>query len=306
MSKQPLSSWTPGPVRTGILDFVARVTTPGSDFLPDSARIAVFDNDGTLWQEKPFYIQAAFMADRIRAMAADNPDWRDRQPYKAVLEGDLATLSDGGMKAVVELVGATHSGMSVRAFDRIARKWLASARHPQLNRLYRSLIYLPMLELLEFLRTNGFRTYIVSAGGVDFMRACAEELYGVPPEQVIGSTGKTAFQVRDGETEIVKLPEIDFVDDGPAKPLAIQRAIGRQPVFAAGNSDGDLEMLQWVTSGNRPGFGLLLHHTDAEREWAYDRDSKVGRLDHALDLAPQRGWHVIDMKRDWTRVHVTA
>lgn len=296
----PLPSWNEGPTKRAILDFVARVVREGGpDLVPLDERIAVFDNDGTLWCEQPNYTQAAFAVDRIKALAETHPDWKNRQPFKGVLEGDLKTALAGGEQAVVELVTASHSGLTTEAFDRVVKAWTATARHPRFDRPYTELVYQPMLEVLTYLRANGFKTYIVSGGGVEFMRPWATAVYGVPPEQIIGSTGKTRFEVRDGKPVLVKLPEIDFIDDGPGKPVGINKFIGRRPVMAFGNSDGDLQMLQWTTSGPGPRFGLLVHHTDAVREWAYDRDSPVGRLSRALDEAPSRGWRIADMKSDW-------
>jgi hypothetical protein len=297
----PLSSWHDGPARAAIVDFVAGVTLAGSpDFVPEPERIAVFDNDGTLWCEQPIYVQAAFAFDRVRALAPQHPDWQNRQPFKALLEGDRATLASLGEHALVELVMASHAGITTDMFAASVEDWLATARHPRFDRPYTELAYQPMLELLAYLRANGFKTFIVSGGGIDFMRPWTERVYGVPPEQVVGSSIRAAFELRDGEPAIVKLPEIDFVDDKGGKPVGIHRFIGRRPIAAFGNSDGDLEMLQWTTLG-APGrrFGLIVRHDDAEREYAYDRDSPVGRLDKALDAAPAAGWTVVSMRTDW-------
>jgi len=301
----PLPSWNDGPARKAIVDFVDRVTAAnGRDFVPVAERIAVFDNDGTLWIEQPIYVQLAFALDRVRTLAAANPDLKQRQPFKAVLEGDTATLTAGGQKALAQLVAATHSGMTTLEFDQIVNAWIATARHPRFKRLYTDLVYQPMLELLKYLHENEFTTYIVSGGGVEFMRAWAEDIYDVPRERIIGSSGRLRYEMREGKPVLIKLPEIDFVDDGAGKPAGIHKFIARRPIAAFGNSDGDLEMLQWATvgAGAAPRLGVLIHHTDAEREYAYDRSSEVGSLDKALDEASRRGWIVVDMKRDWKTI----
>ncbi|MEP9375968.1 HAD family hydrolase [Aquabacter sp. CN5-332] len=299
----PLASWNEGPAKSSIMDFVRRVTTQGGpDFVPVEERIATFDNDGTLWAEQPMYFQIAFAMDRVKAMAKDHPEWNDRQPYKAVLEDDRTALAALGEKGFLQIMAATHAGMTVAEFETIVSEWLKTARHPRFDRPYTDLVYQPMQELLAYLRANGFKTFIVSGGGIEFMRPWAPKAYGIPPEQIVGSSGKTQFRLEGDTPSILKLPEIEFVDDGPGKPVGINRFIGRRPVFAAGNSDGDLEMLQWTTLNTGPRFALIVHHTDAEREWAYDRDSPVGRLNKALDQAPARGWLVVDMKRDWKLV----
>jgi phosphoglycolate phosphatase-like HAD superfamily hydrolase len=299
-----LPSWNEGPAKAAILDFVADVTTPNTaGFVPVAERIAVFDNDGTLWVEQPMYVQGVFAFDRLRALAPQHPEWQTQQPFKAALEGDRATLADAGEQGLVALVMATHAGMTTDAFAAAVTDWLATAQHPRFQRPYLRLVYRPMVELLGYLRANGFKTFIVSGGGVDFMRPWAEGAYGIPPEQVVGSSIKAGFELRDGRPVLVKLPEIEFVDDKAGKPAGIHRFIGRRPIAAFGNSDGDLEMLQWTTIGV-PGrrFGLIVHHDDAEREYAYDRDSHVGRLDEALDAAPAAGWAVVSMKNDWREV----
>ena len=300
----PLPSWNDGPVKTSIMEFVARVTTPGSaDFVPPPMRVATFDNDGTLWCEQPNYFEALFAMDRIRAMAPQHPEWRSTQPFKAVLDNDTAALAAAGEKAAAAIVGITHSGMTTDEFAKIVQDWLATARHPRFNRVYTDLVYQPMLELLDYLRANGFKTFIVSGGGIAFMRPWTEKVYGIPPEQVIGSSGATSFVAgSDGKPVLMKLDKIDFVDDGPGKPVGINRFIGRRPIFAFGNSDGDRQMLEWTAAGSGAHFTGLVHHTDAEREYAYDRLSAVGRLDRALDEAMTRNWPVVDMKRDWKRV----
>ena len=300
----PLPSWNDGAAEAAILDLVADVTTEGSPgFVPASERIATFDNDGTLWIEQPVYNQAVFVRDRVKALAPAHPGWATTQPFKAVLENDRAALAAAGEQGLVELIMATHAGMTTGEFAATVAGWLATARHPRFDRPYTSLVYQPMLELLAYLRAQGFKTYIVSGGGIEFMRPWTEKVYGVPPEQVVGSSIKTRFELRDGLPVLVKVPEVDFVDDTAGKPVGIQKFIGRRPIAAFGNSDGDLEMLQWATLG-APGrrFGLLVHHDDAEREYAYDRKSEVGRLDKALDAAGPAGWTVVSMKRDWAAV----
>jgi hypothetical protein len=299
----PLPSWNDGPAKASIEAFVERVTAAGgADFVPVAERIAVFDNDGTLWAEQPLYFQFLFAVDRIKALAPGHPEWKDEEPFASLLEGDLKGALAGGEHAAVEIVMATHSGMTTDAFAAVVRDWLATAKHPETGRLYTEMAYQPMLELLAYLRDNGFKTFIVSGGGIEFLRTFAEETYGVPPEQVVGSSGKLKFELRDGRPTLVKLPEIDFVDDKEGKPVGIQMHIGRRPIAAFGNSDGDLAMLQWTCSGPGPRFCLYVHHTDADREWAYDRDSPVGRLDKGLDQAAADSWTVVDMKDDWNPI----
>ncbi len=303
-AQDSLPSWNEGPAKAAILDFVADVTTPGTaDFVPVAERIAVFDNDGTLWIEQPMYVQGVFAFDRVKDLAPQHPEWKSQQPFKAALEGDKATLADAGEKGIVTLIMATHAGMTVEQFAADVTDWLATAQHPRFQRPYTRLIYQPMVELLEYLRANGFKTFIVSGGGVDFMRPWTESTYGIPPEQVVGSSIKSGFAMQDGKPVLTKLPEIEFIDDKEGKPSGIHRFIGRRPIAAFGNSDGDLQMLQWTTIG-APGrrFGLIVHHDDAQREYAYDRDSHVGRLDKALDAAPAAGWTVVSMKNDWREV----
>jgi phosphoserine phosphatase len=299
----PLPSWSEGAAKQSILDFVAAVTTVGSpDYLNPQDRIATFDNDGTLWPEQPMYTQLAFALDQVKAMAPLRPEWKDKQPFKAVLDGDLKTLAESGERGIVELVMATHAGMTTDEFASIVMKWLTSARHPRFNRPYTGLAYQPMLELLAYLRASGFKTYIVSGGGVEFMRPWSEQVYGVPPEQIVGSSIKTKFEMRDGQPRLFRLPQIDFIDDKAGKPVAINQYIARRPVAAFGNSDGDLEMLQWTTMAGGRRLGLIVHHTDGEREYAYDRKSPFGRLDEALDAAALNHWSVVDMKRDWSAI----
>lgn len=304
MAAEPLPSWNDGPAKSAIIDFITRVTQVGGpDFVPAQDRIAVFDNDGTLWTEQPLYVQFVFALDRVKTLAPQHPEWQSEEPFRSVLAGDIKGALASGEKGLVKLMMATHAGMTTDEFARIVTDWLATARHPELDRHYTDLVYQPMLELLAYLRGNDFKTFIVSGGGVEFMRTFSEQVYGVPPEQVIGSTIKTTYEIRDGTPAIVRLAEVDFIDDGPGKPAGIQRSIGRRPIAAFGNSDGDLQMLQWTTSGNGPRFGLIVHHTDAEREFTYDRESKVGTLDMALDEAATRGWTVVNMKRDWKTIY---
>jgi haloacid dehalogenase-like hydrolase len=299
----PLPSWNDGATKASITDFVARVTRQGGpDFVPVEQRIATFDNDGTLWVEQPMYVQLAFALDRVKAMAPDHPEWKDKQPFKAVLEGDMKTLAESGERGLVELIMVTHAGMTTDEFAKIVTGWLATARDHRLKRPPTELVYQPMLELLAYLRANGFKTFIVSGGGIEFMRPWSERVYGVPPEQVVGSSIKTRFQMRDGRPELFRLPEINFIDDKAGKPVGINEHIGRRPIAAFGNSDGDLEMLQWTTMGGGVRLGLIVHHTDAEREYAYDRQSHFGKLDKALDAAAVNKWTVVDMKRDWRHV----
>jgi hypothetical protein len=299
----PLPSWNDTANKRAIVAFVEKVTTAGSpDFVPPAERIAVFDNDGTLWAEQPVYFQFAFALDRVKALAPQHPEWRDQEPFASLLKGDLKGTLTQGEKGMAEILTVTHAGMTTEEFNAIVKGWLATARHPQFQRLYTDLAYQPMIELLAYLRMNGFKTFIVSGGGVEFMRAFTEKVYGIPPEQVIGSSGRLRFALRDGNPVLVKLPAVDFVDDKDGKPVGIQKFIGRRPIAAFGNSDGDLQMLQWTAAGKGPRFALIVHHTDAEREWAYDRESPIGKLDKALDEAKARGWTVVDMKTDWMTV----
>ncbi|MFO0889688.1 MAG: HAD family hydrolase [Isosphaeraceae bacterium] len=299
----PLPSWNDGPSRRAVVDFVGRVTKEGGpDFVPVPDRVAVFDNDGTLWCEQPAYVQALFVLDRVRVLAKDHPEWRDRPPYKAILEGDPAALGGVHGEHLAELIAVTHAGMINDDFQLLVRDWISSSRHPRFGRPFTECVYQPMLELLAYLRASGFKTFIVSGGGVDFMRVWTERVYGIPPEQVIGSTIKLKYEDRDGRPALLRLPEVDFIDDGPGKPVGISRFIGRRPIAAFGNSDGDYEMLRYVTAGKGPRLGLIVRHTDAGREYAYDRDSRVGRLSWALDEAPSRGWIVLDMRAEWRTV----
>ena len=299
-----LPSWNEGPAKTAIVDFVSRVTDEGSsDYVEPAKRIAVFDNDGTLWAEQPIYFQFQFAVDRIRALAHQHPEWKDKQPFKGLLEGDLKALVAEGEKGLLEIMAATHAGMTTEEFTEIVADWVEAARHPRFNRPYTALVYQPMLELLAYLRGHEFKTFIVSGGGVEFMRVFAEQVYSIPPEQVVGSSVVTKFEMNaEGEPVLIKEAKIEFVDDGPGKPAGINHFIGRRPILAFGNSDGDQQMLQWTAAGHGPHFIGLLHHTDAAREWAYDRASHVGKLDKALDEAEMRGWTIVDMKMDWNAV----
>jgi phosphoserine phosphatase len=298
----PLRSWNDGPAKRAIEALVREVTTPGPRFVPPEARVAVFDNDGTLWAEQPVYFEVAFALDRAKAMAAENPALLQKPAFKAAVSGDPKALSALSQKEVVELALATHSGMTTDQFAAAARVWFASAIHPQRHRPYVSLVYQPQLELLAYLKANGFSTWIVSGGGVDFMRAFAEAAYGIPPERTIGSSGQTRYEVRNGAPVLVKLPAIGSVDDGPGKPQNIELHIGRRPILAFGNSDGDQQMLEWTAAQVGPNLELLVHHDDAAREWAYDRGSKIGTLDKAWDEAIARHWIVVSMKGDWRQV----
>lgn len=299
----PLPSWNEGRPKSSILDFVSAVSREGSaDFVPVPERIATFDNDGTLWCEQPMYVQLAFALDRVKALSSKHPEWRHKQPFEAVLDNDIPALAKSGEKGLAELVMATHAGMTTAEFEQIASDWIKSARHPKFDRPYTDLVYQPMLELLAYLRANGFKTFVVSGGGIEFMRPWTERVYGIPPEQVVGSSIKTQFKVDDGVPALVRLPAIDLVDDGPGKPVGINSHIGRRPIAAFGNSDGDFQMLQWATLSPGKRLGLIVHHTDAEREYAYDRKSLFGKLDKALDAAASNGWTVVSMKDDWKRV----
>jgi phosphoserine phosphatase len=299
----PLPSWSDTGPKKAITSFVDRVTARGSpEFVAPAERIAVFDNDGTLWAEQPLYFQLAFALDRVKALAPQHPEWRTREPFPSLLAGDVKAALAGGEKSILEIVMATHAGNTTDEFAGAVTEWMKTARHPRTGRAYTEMVYQPMLELLAFLRQNGFKTFIVSGGGIEFMRAWAEGVYGIPPEQTVGSTIAMRFEMRPGGPVLLREPKADFIDDGPGKPVGIQRHIGRRPVFAFGNSDGDLQMLQWTASGSGARFVGIVHHTDAEREWAYDRASHIGKLDKALDEGTARGWTLVDMKKDWKRV----
>ena len=300
----PLPSWNEGASRTAIMDFVARVTTPGSpDFVAEPERIAVFDNDGTLWSEQPMYFQLLFALDRVKALAPQHPEWKTQEPFASLLKGDVKSALAGGEHAALEIVMATHAGITTADFETIVKDWIATARHPKTGRPYTGMVYQPMLELLAYLRANGFKTFIVSGGGIEFMRPWTEKIYGIPPEQVVGSSIKTKFEMRDGKPVLVRLPQVNFVDDKEGKPVGINEHIGRRPIAAFGNSDGDLQMLEWTTAGDGARLGMLVHHTDAAREWAYDRKSTFGRLDKGLDEAQAKGWTLVDMKQDWKVIY---
>ncbi|MCK6370518.1 MAG: haloacid dehalogenase-like hydrolase [Gammaproteobacteria bacterium] len=299
----PLPSWNDTASKRAIVGFVTATTTPTDpQYLPPAERIAVFDNDGTLWGEQPLYFQLAFALDRVKALAPEHPEWKTQEPFASLLKGDLKGALAGGEHAIAEMVMATHAGMTADEFAAVAKQWLATALHPQTQRRYVDMVYQPMLELLAYLRANGFRTFIVSGGGVDFLRVFAEEAYGITPEQVVGSSIRTKYELREGSPVIARLPEIDFIDDKAGKPVGIHKFIGRRPVLAFGNSDGDFEMLEWTTAGAGARLGLLLHHDDAGREFAYDRESSIGRLDRGLTEAAKRGWVVVSMKDDWREV----
>ena len=299
-----LTSWNDGASKRALVGFVNRITTTGGqDFVPVSSRIAVFDNDGTLWAEQPVYTQVAFALDRVKALAPQHPEWKTAQPFKGVLEGDLAAVSASGEKGLLEIMAATHVNNTSEEFESIVTGWISSARHPISGRMYTEMVYQPMLEVLGYLRANDFKTFIVSGGGVDFMRPWSERAYGVPPEQVVGSRAKYKYELRNKTPVLLRLPAVDLVDDKAGKPVGIQQIIGRRPIVAFGNSDGDFEMLEWVTSGPGPRAGFLIHHTDGEREWAYDRKSHIGTLARGLDEAGARGWIVVDMKNDWRAIY---
>lgn len=303
LAAEVLPSWNNTPAKKNLIEFVAKVTKTGSpDYVAPAQRIAVFDNDGTLWAEQPIYFQAVFAFDRVKALAPSHPEWKTKEPFASVLKSDIAGALAGDEKALVELMMATHANMTSEEFSSIVRDWVATAKHPKTGLLYKEMVYQPMLEVLDYLRTNGFKTFIVSGGGIEFMRVFSQEVYGVPPEQVIGSSIKTKFELRDNVPVLVRLPEVDFIDDGAGKPVGIIQHIGQRPIAAFGNSDGDLQMLQWTCGGAGARFCLIVHHTDEKREWAYDRKSSIGKLDKALDEAATKKWTVVDMKNDWNSV----
>jgi len=302
----PLPSWNDTASRKAILAFVEKVSRDGSpDFVPVPERIAVFDNDGTLWAEQPTYFQIQFALDRVTALAPQHPEWKTTEPFNHLVAGNTKAFMAGGEKSLMAVIAATHAGMTTEEFSKTVNDWITTARHPKLGRLYTDLVYVPMLELLAYLRANGFKTFIVSGGGIEFMRPWTERVYGIPPEQVVGSSGKLKFEMRDGKPALLKLPEVDLIDDKEGKPVGIQLHIGRRPIAAFGNSDGDLQMLQWTTAGTGPRFGLIVRHTDARREWEYDRTSNIGKLDKALDEAKEKNWTVVSMKEDWKTVFRT-
>ena len=299
----PLPSWNDTGTRKAIVAFVEKVTKPSSpDFVPEAERVATFDNDGTLWAEQPMYFQFLFAFDRVQILAPSHPEWKTKEPFASLLKGDMKRTLAGGETAVVALLNATHTGMTNDEFLQIVRDWIAVAKHPVTGRLYTEMIYQPMLELVAYLKANAFKVFIVSGGGIEFMRAWTERVYGIPPENVVGSNAKVKFELRDGKPILMRLPQAEFVDDGPGKPVGINEHIGRVPIASFGNSDGDLQMLQYTTGGAGARFALLVRHTDAEREWAYDRKSFIGHLDKALDEANAKGWTVVDMKADWKTI----
>ena len=303
-AEDPLPSWNDGNTKQALLDFVTDVTNPTCDcFVAVPDRIAVFDNDGNLWSEQPAYFQLFFAIDRVKEMAVDHPEWKTQQPFQSILEDDPETFATFGEHGILEVVMATHAGNTTGEFEEIVKQWLSTARHPRFDRPFTDLVYQPMLELIAYLQANDFKTFIVSGGGIEFMRPWVEEVYGIPRDQVVGSSIKTEFILVDGEPEIRRLAELDFIDDKEGKPIGIHKFIGRKPVFCSGNSDGDLQMMQYTDSGKGSRFMLYLHHTDAEREWAYDRESHIGRLDKGLDEAKEKGWTVIDMKNDWKVIY---
>jgi phosphoglycolate phosphatase-like HAD superfamily hydrolase len=300
----PLPSWNDGKTKESIINFVNEVTNESSpNFVKPEDRIATFDNDGTLWSEQPYYFQFQFAFDRVKEMVPDHPEWNDNPLFKAAMENDMETVMKSGMKGLMEIIMTTHAGMTTDEFEQIVKDWISTAKHQRTNKLYKEMVFQPMLEILDYLRANGFKTYIVSGGGIEFMRPWSEEVYGIPPEQVIGSSIKTKFEQREDKPVIVRLPELDFIDDKEGKPVAINKFIGKRPVAAFGNSDGDLQMPQWTAAGEGARFMMYVHHTDEEREWAYDRESHIGRLDKGLDEANERGWTVVDMKNDWNKIY---
>jgi phosphoglycolate phosphatase-like HAD superfamily hydrolase len=302
-AQDPLPSWNDGSAKTAILGFVAAVTEKGGkDYVEPAERITVFDHDGTLWVEYPMYTQILFAFERVKKLAPQHPEWKTTQPFKALLEGDMKTVGASGMKGIMEILMATHSGMTAEEFEREASNWLATAKHPKFKRLYSRCIYQPQLELLAYLRANGFKTFIVSGGGIQFMRPITEKVYGIPPEQVVGSSVVAEFQFKDGQPVLVRQPKIDFINDKAGKPVGIYQHIGRRPILAFGNSDSDMQMIEYTMAGEGRRLGLFVHHTDAEREYAYDRKSHVGTLDKALDQAAVNSWIIVDMKKDWEKV----
>ena len=303
LAADPLPSWNETAPKKALIAFVERVTKEGSaDFVPVPERVAVCDNDGTLWAEQPRYFQLEFALDRIKALAPRHPEWKRKQPFKKLLSTPKEQRVSVTEKELLQIIMASHAGMTTTEFEQIVKDWIATARHPETGKPYTDMVYQPMLELLAYLRANGFMTYIVSGGGIEFIRAFSEKVYGIPPEQVIGSSAKTKYEVRDGKPVIMRLPEINFIDDKGGKPLGINSHIGRRPIAAFGNSDGDIEMLQWTAAGKGARFCLYVHHTDAEREWAYDRESHIGKLDEGLDEAKARGWTIVDLKKDWKQI----
>jgi len=306
-SVDPLPSWNNGKAKESIIEFVVKVTKKDSpDFVPPNERIATFDNDGTLWAEQPMYFQLLFALDRVKALAPQHPEWKEKEPFASLLKGDVKGALAGGEDAMLDIVMTTHAGMTSEEFEKLVKDWIAIAKHPKTARPYTQMVYQPMLEVLDYLRGQGFKTFIVSGGGIEFMRPWVEKVYGIPPEQVVGSSIKTRFEIRNGNPILVRLSELNFIDDKEGKPIGINSRIGRRPIAAFGNSDGDLQMLQWTAAGKGARFALFVHHTDAEREWAYDRNSSIGRLDKGLDEAQANGWTVVDMKKDWKVIYPPA
>ena len=303
-AQDPLPSWNDTAPKRSIIQFVEQVTKAGSpSFVPAPERIATFDNDGTLWAEQPMYFQFFFVVERVKAMAPQHPEWKTTEPFASLLKGDMKGVAAAGDKGMITMLAATHSGMTTDEFDKTVSAFISTAKHPKSGKLLTGMVYQPMLELLAYLRANGFKTFIVSGGGIEFMRPWSERVYGIPPEQVVGSSGGLKYEVRDGKPAIVKLPDLVLMDDKEGKPIGIQRHIGRRPIAAFGNSDGDLQMLQWTAAGSGTRFCLYVHHTDAAREWAYDRESQIGKLDKGLDEAKAKGWTVVSMKDDWKRIY---
>jgi phosphoserine phosphatase len=304
LAADPLPSWNEGQAKQSILAFVKKVTTPDSpEFVAVPERIATFDNDGTLWSEQPMYFQLFFAMDRVKVLAPQHPEWKDKEPFASLLRGDVKAALAGGEKAILEIIMATHAGMTTVEFEKIVKDWISTATHPKTGRHFTEMVFQPMLELLAYLRANDFKTFIVSGGGIEFMRPWTEAVYGIPPENVIGSSIQTTFEMRDDGPVLIRQPKLNFIDDKEGKPVGINMHIGRRPIAAFGNSDGDLQMIQWTTAGKGIRFGLLVHHTDSEREWAYDRKSHIGQLDKALDEANRQGWTVVDMKTDWAQIY---
>jgi len=299
----PLPSWAEGPTKSAIIQFVQDVTKQGgSDYVRPEERIATFDNDGTLWVEYPMYTQVLFAFDRVKKLAPQHPEWKTKQPFKALLAGDMKTVGASGMKGVTEIIMASHAGMTAAEFEKTVTNWLATHKQPKFKRLYTECIYQPQLELLAYLRANGFKTFIVSGGGIQFMRPMTLKAYGIPRSQVIGSSVVAEFQVKDGKPVLVRMPKIDFINDKAGKPVGIYEHIGVRPILAFGNADADMQMIEYTKAGEGRRLGLFVHHTDAKREYAYDRKSHVGTLNKALDQAAANGWIIVDMKKDWKRI----
>jgi phosphoserine phosphatase len=304
IAQNMLPSWNDGPAKSSIVGFVTAVTTEGGpDYVAPADRVATFDNDGTLWSEQPYYFQLAFALDRVKALAPHHPEWKDTEPFKSVLAGNLKDVAASGKKGLAQIIAATHAGMSTDEFAKIASDWIATAKHPKTGKLYTQMVYKPMLELIDYLKANGFDVYIVSGGGIEFMRPWTEKIYGIPAQNVVGSSIKTKYEVTDGKPTIMRLAEVDFIDDKEGKPLGINSHIGKRPIAAFGNSDGDFQMLQWTTAGDGRRFGLIVHHDDATREYAYDRDSHIGKLDMGPDEGPKLGWTIVSMKDDWKVIY---